>query len=125
MNRAGLTLIEIVVAMVVLTVGVLGLAAGTGWMIRSTGLTKLDTNRAVALQASVEVVRGAPFAVVGSGSASQGDFDVSWSVVESSPNWKRVEFVIVGPGRAPGSIGPRAAIESSVADTLEYRINRP
>jgi prepilin-type N-terminal cleavage/methylation domain-containing protein len=125
MNRSGLTLIEILVATVVLTVGVLGMAAGTGWMIRSTTLTRLDTNRAAALQASVEAVRGQAFAQIGSGSASQGEFDVSWSVVESSPNWKRMEFVIAGPGRVTGSSGTNAEIEGSVADTLEYRINRP
>jgi len=124
-NRSGLTLVEILAAVIVLSVGILGMAAGTGWMVRSSTLSRLDTNRAAAVQAGVENVRALPFAAVASGSLSEREFDVSWTVVESSFNWKHLEFVIVGPGRPPGSVGPRAEIVSSVADTLEYRINRP
>jgi prepilin-type N-terminal cleavage/methylation domain-containing protein len=123
-ESAGMTLIEVLVAMVIVTIGLLGMAAGTGWMIRSVDVTRLDTNRAAALQASIEAVGGLPFASVAAGSSSQGDFDVTWSVVESAPNWKALEFVIIGPGRVPGSMGPRAEIGTSVVDTLSYRINR-
>jgi Tfp pilus assembly protein PilV len=125
MNRSGLTLVEILVAIIVLTVGVLGMAAGTGWMVRSSGLSRLDTSRTAVAQASVETVRGMPFSAVGSGSKTEGDFEVTWSVVESSSNWKRIRFVVVGPGRTSGSIGPRAEISNSDADTLDYRILRP
>jgi prepilin-type N-terminal cleavage/methylation domain-containing protein len=125
MNRSGLTLIEVVVAMVVMTIGILGLAAGTGWMIRSVGLTQMDTDRAAALQATVESVRGRAFDQVSAGSTSQGEYSVSWSVASATSNSKVLEFVIVGPGRVGGSMGPRAVIGTSLADTLEYRVIRP
>lgn len=125
MNRSGLTLIEVLVATVVLSVGVLGMAAGTGWMIRSAGLTRIETNRAVTLQDGIETVRNISFASIASGSMTEGSYNVSWSVLSQSPNWKLVRFILVGPGRVPGSAGPNAAISPTVADTLEYRINRP
>jgi prepilin-type N-terminal cleavage/methylation domain-containing protein len=125
MNRSGLTLVELLVAMVILTVGILGMAAGTGWMIRSVDLTRIDTGRAAATQAGIETVKSAPFAGVGTGSVQEGDFTVSWSVLDEAPNWKLMRFVVVGPGRASGTSGARAAISTAVADTIEYRVNRP
>lgn len=125
MNRKGLTLIELLAAMLVLSVGVLGLAAGTGWMIRSADLAQTETGRAAALQAGVESVHGSAFAAVTDGSTSEGAFEVSWTVAEESPNWKLLEFVVVGPGRVPGSTGASGVISNTVADTLEYRIIRP
>lgn len=124
-SRSGLSLVELIVAMMVLTVGILGMAAGTGWMIRTVDLSRLDTERAVALQAGVEAVRGTPYQNVDSGQRTEGHFAISWSVVEQTHNGKHVELVIVGPGRQPGSTGPRPAITRSVADTLYYWMSRP
>jgi prepilin-type N-terminal cleavage/methylation domain-containing protein len=125
MNRSGLTLVELLVAMVVLTIGILGMAAGTGWMVRSVDLTQVDTGRMTAMQSGIETVRATPFAEVGSGSLTRGDFDVTWTVVEEAPNWRLVQFIITGPGRDPQSSGTTATISNSVADTVEYRVNRP
>lgn len=125
MNRSGLTLVELLVAMVILTIGILGMAAGTGWMIRSVDLTRIDTGRSAATQAGIETVKAAPFASIGAGSIQEGDFAVTWDVLDEAPNWKLMQFIVVGPGRAPGTSGARAAISTAVADTLEYRLNRP
>lgn len=125
MNARGLTLVELLVAMVVLGVGVLGLAAGTGWMVRSVDLTRIETARSAALQAGIEQVRSTPFASVDDGTTTEGDFEIRWRVVSESPNWKHLEFVLEGPGRVRGSTGTRPAISDAVADTLEYRVIRP
>ncbi len=125
MNRSGMTLVELLVAMMILTIGILGMAAGTGWMIRSVDLTRLDTERAAAIQAGVEEVKATPFATLGSGSRTEGAFQITWSVVEQAPNWREVRVIVSGPGRASGSAGTRAAIVQDVADTLLYRVVRP
>jgi prepilin-type N-terminal cleavage/methylation domain-containing protein len=125
MNRKGLTLVELLIAMVILAIGILGLGAGTGWMIRSVEIARIDSNRNAALQAGIEATRSEPFRDVGSGSFKEGDFEVSWSLVESSPNWKLLRFVVAGPGRVPGTPSHQATISVTVADTVDYRILRP
>jgi hypothetical protein len=124
-GRAGLSLVELVIAMLILTVGLLGMAAGTGWMVRSMDLARLETARSAALQEGIEFVRDTPFENLGAGQLAAEDFDVTWSLVEQDMNSVLLEFVVEGPGRAPGSVGPGSVISMTVADTLRYRINRP
>ena len=124
-SRSGLSIVELLVAMLVLTVGILGMAAGTGWMIRTVDLSRLDTERAAAMQAAVEGVRATPYAQIGAGSQTEGIFEVSWAVVDQNQNGVQLEFVVVGAGREPGSIGPRPTISQSVSDTLHYWMTRP
>jgi prepilin-type N-terminal cleavage/methylation domain-containing protein len=125
LGRDGLSLVELLVAILVLTVGMLGLAAGTSWSIRAIELAELDTKRAAALQAGVEQVRAIPFAALASGSVTEGEFDVSWTVVSSNGNSAQLRFVIEGPGRVRGSVGPQPQITATATDTLNYRISRP
>jgi len=124
-GRDGLSLVELVIAMLVLTVGLLGMAAGTGWMIRSVDLARLDTARSAALQEGIEIVRDTPYGDLVGGQLTAGDFEVRWTLVEQEMNSVLVEFVVIGPGRAPGSVGPTAEVSMDAADTLRYRINRP
>jgi len=121
-GRAGFTLVEIMVALIVLTIGVLGLAATTMFTIRQTTLSELTTKRAAALQTVIEELRSVDYDSVRSGSDSVGSFKVSWSVTDGSRS-KAVEFVTLGPGlRATGG---QPGIGPSVADTFVYRIIQP
>ncbi len=124
LNRSGLTLIELIVAMLVLAVGILGLAAGTGWIIRTVDVARVDTMRGAAVQAAMEEVRSIPFETLGSGQTLQGQFEVSWSLRAEDVRWKQVEVVVVGPGRAPGSVGAAPVITAAVADTFDYLVSR-
>lgn len=122
MGRNGLTLIEVVVAMIVLAVGLLGLAAGTGWAVRSAELSRIETNRATAKQSAVEELRATPFNQVGTGTATFGAYDVSWRQEDSDQNWRLMEIVVQGPGRVPGGAG---TVEGQVTDTIFYRLIAP
>ncbi len=124
LNRSGLTLIELIVSMLVLAVGILGLAAGTGWVIRSVDLARLETHRTAAFQAAMEEVRATPLEELNSGAALHGHFELSWSIEEEAPGWKRMQVVVVGPGRTPGSVGAAPGISPVVADTFEYLVGR-
>lgn len=118
-ERGGFTLVEVVVAVVVLAVGLLGLAATTGWVVRQTTLSQVTTDRAFALQSVVENIRATPWDEVSSSTRTVGDFDVSWTVTEDPP-LKTVEVVTYGPGLR--SSGGFPTLGPNVADTFEFGI---
>lgn len=123
-SREGFSLIEVIVAMLVLTVGVLGLAAGTGWMIRTVHYGELETARSTALRSAIEVVRSGSFDDLADGSETFGDHTVTWTVVGGTAQARNVEFVVVGPGREPASGGGMPAISAAAADTFTYPVLR-
>ena len=120
-DRAGFTLVEVIMAMLILTVGLLGLAGATGYMVRTVTLGDLMTERSVAFQSTIDGLQSLPYDSVTTGSDSVGIFAISWDSVDDGPQSKLVTLVTVGPGVVPGS----AHLQSpSVADTFVFRILR-
>lgn len=117
-DRAGFTLVEVVVAVVVLAVGLLGLAATTGWVVRQTTLSEVTTDRSFALQTVVEELRATPFDDVDSGSREIGSFTVTWTV-ERDGDEMEVEVETSGPGLRSG--GGLPTLGPNVADTFTFR----
>ncbi len=123
LGREGLTPVEVMAAILVLTLGLLSLSAGSGWMIRSAHATQHEHQRIFALQAMVEEVSAVPFEKLQSGRTSWGDFDISWTLLDQEVNSALVEFVAVGPrglSRGAGGTTPFRV----PADTLQYRSAR-
>ena len=124
-SRAGFSLVELVVAIIILTVGLLGLAAGTGYVIRSSEMGRVDTERAQARQSAVELIRARDFDSFSNETVEIGRHDVTWEQIGTTTNSagqvssRLIEITITGPGR--GSRGP----EANVTTTFEYRWNRP
>ena len=125
MNNRGLSLIEVVVALLVLTVGLLGLAAGTGFVIRSTEVARVDTNRAAAIQSGIEALRAVPFADVGTDTREIGAFTISWSQLDSATDWRLMQIIVDGPGRTPGGGTGLQGLSTTAVDTVTYRLIRP
>lgn len=121
--RGGFSLVEVVVAVLVLTVGLLGLAAGTGWVIRSVEVARIETARSAALQSGVERLRSVDFDDLGSGSETVDGYEVTWTEVESTNRSRLFEFEVVGPGVGPGG-GTFAPIRDDVATSFQYRVVR-
>jgi prepilin-type N-terminal cleavage/methylation domain-containing protein len=120
--RAGFTVIEVILAMVVLAVGLLGTAGTTLLLVRQTTLADVATERAVALQGTIEALRSIPFDSVSSGSDSIGAFGISWTVTSENLRWKGLDIVTTGPGLKAGDGFP--TVGQSVPDTFSYRIVR-
>jgi prepilin-type N-terminal cleavage/methylation domain-containing protein len=118
--RAGFTLVEVLVALIILTVGVLGLAGTTALAVRQVTVADITAERATALQSVIERLRSQPYANLASDSI--GRFGVTWTVT-AAPRSTEVEIVTVGPGAAMGSA--MAGLRAEVADTFQYRIVRP
>lgn len=118
--RAGFTIVELVVALVILTVGLLAFAGTTVLLIRQVSIAGLATERAAVVQSVVERLRALPYDSVRSGSDSMGAFRVTWTATVDGPT-KVVRIISTGPGPkgAQGTLGP------DVADTFTTRILEP
>lgn len=123
-RRGGFSLIEVIVALMVLSIGILGMAAGAGWMVRVAHYGELETRRSTALQSAVESVRAQPFDQIATNSEDFGEFTVSWDPITTTPNSRTIQFVVVGPGRSPAAGGGMPSVGQSVADTFTYTILR-
>lgn len=122
-NREGFSLVELVVAMMVLTVGLLAMATSTGYVAARITAATWDTQRSVAREQVVERLRATPFANLGSSTADTtiGRFTMRWREVTPAPhaNVRRIEVIAVGPayrGRAARTV---------VTDTFVVDFARP
>lgn len=114
-------MIEVIIAMVILAIGLLGLAGATGYMVQTVTLGDLMTERSAAFQSTIDRLQSLPYDNVTTGSDAVGIFAISWSSVDDGPQSKLVTLVTVGPGVVPGSPHLRSP---SVADTFVFRILR-
>ncbi len=121
-ERDGFTLVEVIAAIVILTVGVLGLAGTTAYVVRQVTLANVTTERSVVLQTAIEQVQSMPFANVSFGTDSVGHFSVQWRSSLESPVSKVVTFVTRGPGLHSSSVNPFPTMSADVADTFVYRV---
>lgn len=118
----GFTLVELVIAMIVLTVGVLGLAGTTAFVVRQVTLADLMTERAAAFQTTIDRIQSLPYDNVASGSDSVGVFAVKWSSVDQGAQNKIVTILTAGPGLDRNSALPM--LSANVVDTFVFRILR-
>ena len=121
-KKGGFSLIEVILAMMILTIGVLGLAGTTAYIVRQITLSDLMTERTAAFQTIVDRLQSLPYDSVTSGTDSIGIFAVRWS---SSPNGsqnKTVTIVTAGPGISNASGQPFN--DPQVLDTFIFRILR-
>ncbi len=117
-------MVELVVAVVILAVGVLGLAGTTALVIRQVTLADVNTARSAALQSVVETVRSTSYASVAAGSRTLGSFGVDWSVIDSTNVTKTVRVITQGPGILRDSTGI-PALGRNVQDTFSFVVLKP
>ena len=122
--REGFSLVELVIALVILAVGVLGMAGTTAYVVRSITLADLNTERAAALQTAIEQIRAQPFLTLASGTDTVGDYTVKWEVTSPSPVVRNVLIETLGPGLQGSTSGP-PVLSPQVYDTFQYTVVRP
>ena len=105
----GFTIVEVIVAMVVLAIGVLGLAGTAAYIVRQVTLADIMTERAAALQTAVERIQAAEDA--------RGKVRAMERALEERMNADRVGLFLMrddatGLTRAPGSaLSPDTALQ--------------
>ncbi len=121
-NRSGVGLIEVIIGMLVLTVGVLALAGSTTYMAVQLQGADLRTERQVARQQLFEELRAMPHddvVSVAEGSAvERGSYEIWWSVSDLSWSLKEVEIYTRGPSMLASER------RATVVDTVTFRIAR-
>lgn len=120
--REGFSLVELIVAVVVLAVGVLGYATTTAVAVRQVTLADVNTERSAAFQNVIERLRATTPNSITSGSETVGSYSVSWSVTDSTELSKTVRVITLGPGLSKDARVP--SIQRNVYDTVSLLVLR-
>lgn len=126
MNRqsSGFTLVEVIVALFILSVGLLAMGASTGHVMAQIQSAELKTERIAAIRQAAETLRSTGWSSLENACSadpytSTDHFDVSCSVTTPYSDLKRVRVITSGPGFRSGRLQP------SVADTFALNISEP
>jgi prepilin-type N-terminal cleavage/methylation domain-containing protein len=123
--KSGFTIVEVVVALMVLTIGVVGMASTTLWVVRSVAIADATSKRTAALQSTVERLSGMDFDSLLAGSDSIGRFAVAWTISGTGHSPSRtVTIVTEGPGLTAVA-GSLPVMSNSVVDSFVYKIIHP
>lgn len=121
-EKAGFTVVEVIIAMVILTIGVLGLAGTTAFIVRQTTLSDLMTERTAAFQTVIDRIQSLPYDSVVAGVDTVGIYEATWTVVDNGSQNKTVTIVTTGPGMSTGSGVPFN--DPQVTDTFAFKVLR-
>ena len=106
-GSAGFTVIELLVALVVLSVGLLAMASVMGTLILQTRAADIRTERSFAVQQVTERLRAQPFGAIGDRAEADaetvGSYDVWWNVADGTSTKRQIAVITKGPGYVPGS----------------------
>jgi Tfp pilus assembly protein PilV len=81
--RAGITLVEIMIAVTVLSIGVLGLATTASYVSMQMGGGSQQTNAANVAQTVYDSLAARPCATLSNGSGTKNRVNVAWTVADS------------------------------------------
>jgi Tfp pilus assembly protein PilV len=122
-RREGFSLVEVIIAMLILTVGILAMAALSAFVTTQIRVAQVRGERVAAMQQQIEQIRATPFfeldAVSQADAATVGAFTVWWEVDLPNAALARIALYTEGPGFAGG------AWSVSVRDTFVFSISRP
>jgi prepilin-type N-terminal cleavage/methylation domain-containing protein len=126
-RQGGFTMVEVIIAIVILAFGLLGMAGATGVLVRQITLSDVAGKRNAAQQTVIERLRAADWENLSTtyqtGTETIGPFQVSWTVTAPSNQWGVLEVITTGPGLGRGT-GGFPMLTDNVADTFTYRILR-
>lgn len=119
----GFSLVEVIIAMLVLSFGLLAMAASTGYIATQQRSTTWDTQRNLARQQVIEQLRSTIFTNVTTNTTGRsfGPYTVRWTVTNLTSTERRVQLVTTGPAYRQAGGSPI----TTVVDTAVIRIASP
>ncbi len=98
-RQEGFTLLEVLIALVVLTVGLLGMAALTGSLVSAGALARDRVAATTLAQAKIEEFKNTTISSSVTGSDTHGTFARAWAVTNGSPtaNTATVQVTVSWP----------------------------
>lgn len=91
--RRGFTLAELIIAIVILVVGVLGLASTAAVVMKQITASSMQTRAAIMAQSRLERLRAMPCANMADGTASSNGITETWRVTVSARTATLVDVV--------------------------------
>lgn len=119
----GFSLVEVIVAMMVLSFGLLAMAASTGYVFSELRSSGWDTQRALAKQQVVEQLRGMfweDIPTTTAQTATVGRYTVTYQATTPAGAIKQVTIITSGPAYRAGT-----GAYTTVTDTTMVEIVRP
>ena len=125
--NGGFTIVEVLIAIVILAVGMLALATTSIVATTQVKIADLKTERSIAMQQAVERLRAMPFDSVRSrpqSSALQfGSYRVWWDETPQGRYLSTITVVTEGPGYRSGSGWTPAVRDTLVVDITERLVD--
>lgn len=118
-SQGGFSLVELVIAVMILAVGVLGLAGTTAFVVRQTTLGNLSTERAMAVQSVVERLQASDWDDLSTGSDTFGSFTSRWWIQVDGNESRQMMIETSGPGLGASTDGV-PMLRPNVVDTFSY-----
>lgn len=84
-GRAGLTLVELVVAVLILAIGILGVSASMGSVARQSRVSFLQTRLRFSAQSRMEMLLASQGSELRAGEHLEGDLEERWEVIGFQP----------------------------------------
>jgi len=110
-DPGGFTVLEVLIAMLLLAVGVLGLTGAAAVATRMIGDARRHTQAIALAQSVVERLRSGACPSVGDGEASHGPYRVHWTVSPAAGGTARRALAVVEtPGGRPARVDTVSAI---------------
>lgn len=102
--RSGFTLIELIAAILILVVGVLGLASTAAVVMRQITAASMQTRAAVTAQSRLERLRSISCAAMTAGTATSGGITETWRVTVGARTATIVDVVTWSERRVTRSV---------------------
>ncbi|MDH3456783.1 MAG: prepilin-type N-terminal cleavage/methylation domain-containing protein [Gemmatimonadota bacterium] len=97
-KRNGFTIIEVLVAVLVLAVGILGMATTAALVTRMIGQGQRFSEVSAVAAQRFEMLRSRPCATMANGSATQGPYVLSWTVDSVAAGKARsLRLIVISP----------------------------
>ncbi len=122
-ETTGFSLLEVIIAITILSIGLLGMGTTMLYGVRLVTKADLATERAAARQAGIERLRAMPYDSLAIGQDSVGIFAVKWGPLVTTSASILMRVITVGPGSIAGPDG--MTLSGQVADTFDFLVLRP
>jgi prepilin-type N-terminal cleavage/methylation domain-containing protein len=94
-DRRGFTIVEVMVAVMILSVGILGLVTTAGLVTRMIGQGQRYTEASTLASERFEILRAQGCPAAGSADTTQGAYNVAWKIAEVAGGKGREMVVVV------------------------------